>query len=202
MARRRAGGLDPGGRNAICDGGPYLNAMPLILAIEPDRVRATYLATVVQERIEAELLIVESVDAALVAMQMRVPDVLLSSARLTPDDSTLSARLRTLNNKGMGPQMLVTPTLSMGERVQAVFAMQVNELLTRAVARRLTSAPGVWTGAPAQAQSPVERHPEQGAASARPVRDEWGLYDPEQCGFSALLERVRQLNDSQRKTEE
>jgi hypothetical protein len=27
------------------------------------------------------------------------------------------------------------------------------------------------------------------------MQDEWGLYDPEQCGFAALLERLEELTE-------
>jgi len=29
------------------------------------------------------------------------------------------------------------------------------------------------------------------------MQDEWGLYDPEQCGFAALLERLEDLTESE-----
>ena len=29
------------------------------------------------------------------------------------------------------------------------------------------------------------------------MQDEWGLYDPEQCGFAALLERLEDLTQSE-----
>ncbi len=39
-------------------------------------------------------------------------------------------------------------------------------------------------------------------ASTRPKQDEWGLYDPEQCGFAALLQRLDELaNDDRRERE-
>ena len=33
--------------------------------------------------------------------------------------------------------------------------------------------------------------------SKRPVQDEWGLYDPEQAGFQALLRRLALLRPDQ-----
>ena len=38
--------------------------------------------------------------------------------------------------------------------------------------------------------------------SDRPMRDEWGLYDPEQCGFAALLVRLEELADDDRRERE
>ncbi|HUR34444.1 MAG TPA: hypothetical protein VM032_11665, partial [Vicinamibacterales bacterium] len=45
---------------------------------------------------------------------------------------------------------------------------------------------------------PVEpRRPQRPKAAPKPMQDEWGLYDPEQCGFAALLERLRELTDAE-----
>jgi hypothetical protein len=29
-----------------------------------------------------------------------------------------------------------------------------------------------------------------------PVQDEWGFFDPQQCGFTALLAKLDEINDS------
>ncbi len=39
-------------------------------------------------------------------------------------------------------------------------------------------------------------------ASDRPMQDEWGLYDPEQCGFAALRLRLAELADDDRRERE
>jgi hypothetical protein len=31
---------------------------------------------------------------------------------------------------------------------------------------------------------------------SRPVQDEWGIYDPEQAGFEAILRRLGRANDA------
>jgi hypothetical protein len=31
---------------------------------------------------------------------------------------------------------------------------------------------------------------------AKPVQDEWGFFDPEQCGFAALLAKLEEVTDS------
>jgi len=31
---------------------------------------------------------------------------------------------------------------------------------------------------------------------AAPVQDEWGLFDPEQCGFAALLAKLDEFSDT------
>jgi hypothetical protein len=33
------------------------------------------------------------------------------------------------------------------------------------------------------------------AATTRPVQDEWGFFDPEQCGFSTLLAKLDEITD-------
>jgi hypothetical protein len=38
-------------------------------------------------------------------------------------------------------------------------------------------------------------------ASARPVCDEWGLYDPEQAGFEALVRRLVPEDDDARRAQ-
>lgn len=40
------------------------------------------------------------------------------------------------------------------------------------------------------------------SGSERPTQDEWGLYDPEQCGFAALLVRLDELADDDRRDRE
>ena len=40
------------------------------------------------------------------------------------------------------------------------------------------------------------------SGSDRPKQDEWGLYDPEQCGFAALLVRLDELADDDRRDRE
>ncbi len=40
------------------------------------------------------------------------------------------------------------------------------------------------------------------ASADRPMQDEWGLYDPEQCGFAALLVRLGELADDDRRESE
>jgi hypothetical protein len=31
---------------------------------------------------------------------------------------------------------------------------------------------------------------------SRPVQDEWGLFDPAQCGFAALLSKLDEITDA------
>jgi hypothetical protein len=32
---------------------------------------------------------------------------------------------------------------------------------------------------------------------AKPVQDEWGLFDPQQCGFAALLARLDEIAEAE-----
>jgi CheY-like chemotaxis protein len=69
----------------------------LVLAIEPDPRQASILKRVVRERARAEIVVVDSKDAALAAIAARVPDLILFTALLSPrDEEELVARLRGL----------------------------------------------------------------------------------------------------------
>jgi hypothetical protein len=39
-----------------------------------------------------------------------------------------------------------------------------------------------------------------GAATTPPVQDEWGLFDPNKCGFSALLDKLDGMTDDDRQS--
>jgi len=49
-------------------------------------------------------------------------------------------------------------------------------------------APRQHTPAPHVAEVPRKRKP-------TPVQDEWGFFDPEQCGFAALLAKLDEFSD-------
>ena len=71
--------------------------MALVLAIEPDSRQASILKRVIREGVHAELVVVDSRDAAVAAIAARVPDVILMTALLSPrDGDELIAHLRTL----------------------------------------------------------------------------------------------------------
>ena len=71
--------------------------MALVLAVEPDQRQAAILTRVIHERIRAELIVVDSCDAAMAALTARVPDVILLTALLSPrDEDEMVAHLRTL----------------------------------------------------------------------------------------------------------
>jgi hypothetical protein len=87
--------------------------MPLILAIEPDKKQASQLTAIVRGRLHAELILGESAERALAALGPRVPDLILTSALLSPkDESALGERLRALNGAAAHVQTLTTPVLA------------------------------------------------------------------------------------------
>lgn len=73
--------------------------MPLVLAIESDMRQAAIVKRVIKEKVQADVAVVDSRDAAIEAIRARVPDVLLLSVLLSPrDEQELMAHLRTLDN--------------------------------------------------------------------------------------------------------
>src|SRR5213596_1521361 len=90
--------------------------MPLILAIEPDRRQANQLTTVVKSRLHADLVLAESAARALAALGDRVPDLILTSALLSPtDEVVLGERLRALDGAAAHVQTLTIPVLASGK---------------------------------------------------------------------------------------
>ena len=82
--------------------------MALIFAVEPDARQASILKRIVREQVRAELVLVDSRDAAVAALNARIPDVVLLTALLSPrDEDELIAYLRTLS----GAQHVQTHTI-------------------------------------------------------------------------------------------
>ena len=71
----------------------------------------------------------------------------------------------------------------------------------RAAARMRTSPESEAMELPQPAIVPLRPVRDPGAPE-RPKQDEWGLYDPEQCGFVALLHRLEELADDDRREQE
>ena len=75
--------------------------MALVLAIEPNAVQADTLRHVLRTRADTDVVIVESTDTAVAAVDARVPDLVLVGALLSPrDEDTFIAHLRTLPDAG------------------------------------------------------------------------------------------------------
>ena len=84
--------------------------MTLIVAIEPDRRQATYLSAMVRGKLKAELVLADSAEGALRALGNRVPDVILTSALLSPkDEGVIADWLRTLDAAAAHIQTLTIP---------------------------------------------------------------------------------------------
>lgn len=74
-----------------------MSRLPLVLAIEPDLRQAAIVKRVVKERVQAEVVVVDSRDAAIAAINAATPDVVLVSMLLSPrDEDDVIAHLRTL----------------------------------------------------------------------------------------------------------
>ena len=86
--------------------------MPLVLAIEPDARQAATLKRIVKGHVHAELILVDSKDAALASLATRIPDLILVTALLPPrDEIDLTAHLKTLEHAGH-LQTLTIPLLA------------------------------------------------------------------------------------------
>src|SRR5215212_1258153 len=86
--------------------------MPLIVAIEPDRAQANQLKAMVRARLHAELVLADTAEAALNALGTRIPDLVLTSAFLSPrDEAALAERLRMLDAAAAHVQTLTIPVL-------------------------------------------------------------------------------------------
>ena len=71
--------------------------MALVLAIEPDVRQAEILKYIVRELVRAELILVETRDEAVAAIDQQLPDVILLTALLSPrDEDELVSHLRRL----------------------------------------------------------------------------------------------------------
>src|SRR5688572_30368170 len=86
--------------------------MSVVLAIEPDSSQADSLRQLVREQLEAELVVVTSAYAAIVAMNRQVPDILLFGRSVAQrHQQTVLKHLRSLT-EGEVPQVLTIPALT------------------------------------------------------------------------------------------
>src|SRR5512147_1026634 len=82
--------------------------MPLVLALEPDLRQAAIIKRVIHQQVKADLVLVDSRDAAMAALASGVPDVVLLTALLSPrDEEELITHLRSLD----GAEHLQTHTI-------------------------------------------------------------------------------------------
>jgi hypothetical protein len=142
--------------------------MPLILAIEPDRRQTSRLAILARNQLRAELLLVDTVEQALAALEECDPDLILTSPLLpSRDQYALAMKLRELAEDGLRVQTVTIPVFGApGQRARAaqkgapavrnararttpadgidpvVFGMQLSALIDRSAAER-AAAPQV-----------------------------------------------------------
>ncbi len=84
----------------------------LILAVEPDSRQAKELAALVEGRLGAELVLVDSPEAALAWLRDRVPDLVLTSALVSgEDEAAIVERLQSLGDAASHVQTLTIPAL-------------------------------------------------------------------------------------------
>ena len=87
--------------------------MPLILAIVADPQEAAQLATLIQGRLSVDLIQAAEVGEGLLALDDRIPDLILTSPLMSPfDDGVLDEYLRDLGPRGAHVQTLRIPVLS------------------------------------------------------------------------------------------
>jgi hypothetical protein len=99
--------------------------MSFVLAVEPDSTQANILRKILRGRIDAELLVVSTKDAALEAINSRVPDLVLVSTLLPPrDEDGLFAHLRSLDGASH-LQTLTIPQLRRRQKPAAQGAFSV-----------------------------------------------------------------------------
>ena len=87
--------------------------MPLILVIVADPHEAAQLATLIQGRLPVDLVQAAEVGEGLLALEDRIPDLILTSPLMSPfDDGVLDEYLRDLGTAGAHVQTLRIPVLS------------------------------------------------------------------------------------------
>ena len=87
--------------------------MPLILAIVADPQEAAQLAALIQGRLSVDLVQAAEVGEGLLALDDRIPDLILTSPLMSPfDDGVLDEYLRDLGPAGAHVQTLRIPVLS------------------------------------------------------------------------------------------
>jgi hypothetical protein len=80
---------------------------------------------------------------------------------------------------------------------QDVKRLRTERAQARVAAPRSTVRPDPASAAspslPPAAVADLETKPKKRAKSTKPAQDEWGFFDPEQCGFAALLEKLDEI---------
>jgi CheY-like chemotaxis protein len=92
--------------------------MPLILAVEPDRRQSTKLSMLAKNQLHVDLIVADSVEQAIAALDEVVPDLILTSPLIPSSGGlALADRLREIDNEGVHVPIVVTPPLAVqGQR--------------------------------------------------------------------------------------
>ena len=88
--------------------------MRTVLAFEPDARQAAALTRVVRDQADADIIVVETKDAALDAIRARIPDLILLTAFISPRDEGEIADLIRETDGAEHTQSLTIPMLAVG----------------------------------------------------------------------------------------
>ena len=66
---------------------------------------------------------------------------------------------------------------------------------------RLRTERTVAAAPPPRAPEAVDLKSKRRTKKAQPIQDEWGFFDPEQCGFAALLAKLEEITETTDDTE-
>jgi CheY-like chemotaxis protein len=117
----------------------------LILAIEPDARQAAIVRRVVRSRVHADLVLVETKDAALAEIERGIPDLILVTILLPPaDEQDLVDRLRALDAEHL--QTLTIPLLADGREREHVGRGVLSALRRKAKKTLRGCDPDVFAG--------------------------------------------------------
>ena len=112
--------------------------MALVLAIEPDLHQASAVRRIISERHLAELVLVDTKDAAVTAIADQIPDLILVTALLAPgDENELVGCLRTLDDASH-LQTLTIPQLAAPPKSHSLLRQLFKPLARRGEKERLT----------------------------------------------------------------
>ena len=112
--------------------------MALVLAIEPDRHQAAAVRRLISERYLADLVLVDTKDAAVAAIAEQIPDLILVTAWFDPgDEDELVGCLRTLGDASH-LQTLTIPQLAAPSKSHSLMRRLFKPLARRGKKERLT----------------------------------------------------------------
>lgn len=204
--------------------------MALILALESDHQQATLLGSLIRNKVQAELHIVDSRDAAIAAISARVPDVLLLSSLLSPrDEEDLLKHLRLVEGTEHVQTHNIPMMAAIGRDEQtgstgffgrfrrkpkeqevfaacdpAVYAEEIRSYVVRAEEARIEAAARAHALVPLNAQPPAVHTPHApvDAFTWKPRREETDASaPPAHAAHMAAADRLDQLRHEAREAE-